>query len=339
MSDIRFDPISGHWVTIAPNRNDRPIEFIPTEHVIKRLLCPFCAGNELETPSTLASWDSEGSRIEDDQPWLVRVVANKYPSFSVVGGNNGIPTEANGQAPGNGLYESLSSHGIQELVIPCSTHLQSIGQLSDEETFVSHLAYRDRIELAADQNLPHAMLFTNCRSSAGASLEHLHSQLIVSPVLSDAVLQRTLRNQTYRNKNDQHLVHALNDWELSQSDRVVEKSENFSVVCPYASRFSFQTWIVPNAELPVFHQCPDNVIKELAMLTRKQVMRLESILDEPAYNVLYHLPPFSQVDSQPWFVEIFPRITTPAGLELGTDIWVNPVPPEIASRRLRQLDS
>ena len=81
MSDIRFDPISGHWVTIAPNRNDRPIEFIPTEHVIKRLLCPFCAGNELETPSTLASWDSEGSRIEDDQPWLVRVVANKYLSL------------------------------------------------------------------------------------------------------------------------------------------------------------------------------------------------------------------------------------------------------------------
>ena len=337
MSDIRFDPISGQWVTIAPNRNDRPVEFIPTEHIIKRLLCPFCAGNELETPATLASYDREGNVITDNELWTVRVVPNKYPSFSVAGGNNGIPTKANGQAPGNGLYESLSDHGIQELILPSSTHHQSIGQLTEEEVMVAHLAYRDRIEFASKQNLAHAMLFTNCRSSAGASLEHIHSQLIVSPILSDAVSQRVARNQKYRDKNNQHLVHALGDWELSQSDRVVEQSEFFTVVCPYASRFAFQTWIIPNPELPVLHKCSTAVLEDLAKLTRKMVVQLESILDEPAYNVLFHLPPFSEMETQPWFVEIFPRITTPAGLELGTDIWVNPVSPEIATRRLRQV--
>lgn len=337
MSDIRFDPISGQWVTIAPNRNDRPVEFIPTEHIIKRLLCPFCAGNELETPATLASYDREGNVITDNELWTVRVVPNKYPSFSVAGGNNGIPTKANGQAPGNGLYESLSDHGIQELILPSSTHHQSIGQLTEEEVMVAHLAYRDRIEFASKQNLAHAMLFTNCRSSAGASLEHIHSQLIVSPILSDAVSQRVARNQKYRDKNNQHLVHALSDWELSQSDRVVEQSEFFTVVCPYASRFAFQTWIIPNSELPVFHKCSTAVLEDQAKLTRRMVVQLESILDEPAYNVLFHLPPFSEMETQPWFVEIFPRITTPAGLELGTDIWVNPVSPEIATRRLRQV--
>ena len=337
MSDIRFDPISGQWVTIAPNRNDRPVEFIPTEHIIKRLLCPFCAGNELETPPTLSSYDREGNVITDNELWTVRVVPNKYPSFSVAGGNNGIPTKANGQAPGNGLYESLSDHGIQELILPSSTHHQSIGQLTEEEVMVAHLAYRDRIEFASKQNLAHAMLFTNCRSSAGASLEHIHSQLIVSPILSDAVSQRVARNQKYRDKNNQHLVHALGDWELSQSDRVVEQSEFFTVVCPYASRFAFQTWIIPNPELPVLHKCSTAVLEDLAKLTRKMVVQLESILDEPAYNVLFHLPPFSEMETQPWFVEIFPRITTPAGLELGTDIWVNPVSPEIATRRLRQV--
>lgn len=337
MSDIRFDPISGQWVTIAPNRNDRPVEFIPTERIIKRLLCPFCAGNEMETPATLASYDRDGKTISGDDPWLVRVVPNKFPSFSVAGGNNGIPSEANGQAPGNGLYESLSDHGIQELILPSSAHHQSIGQLSEEEIVVAHLAYRDRIQSAAGQNLAHPMLFTNCRSSAGASLEHIHSQLIVSPILSDAVSQRVARNKKYRQSNDQHLIHALSDWELTQSNRVVEQSEFFTVVCPYASRFAFQTWIIPNAELPVFHKCSGAVLEDLAKLTRKMVVQLESILDEPAYNVLFHLPPFSEMETQPWFVEIFPRITTPAGLELGTDIWVNPVSPEIASRRLRQI--
>lgn len=339
MSDIRFDPISGHWVTIAPNRNDRPVEFIPTERIIKRLLCPFCAGNELETPATLASYDKAGARTESGDPsWLVRVVPNKFPSFSVSGGNNGIPSEANGKAPGNGLYESLSNHGIQELIVPSSKHLQSLGQLTDEEALIAHIAYRDRVESASGQDLAHAMLFTNCRSSAGASLEHIHSQLIVSPILSNAVSGRVARNNAYRKDNDQHLVHALNDWELEHEDRVIEKSEHFSVVCPYASRFAFQTWIVPNAELPVFHKSSDVIMEELSGLVRKQIRRLESVLDEPAYNVLYHLPPFAEIETQPWFVEVFPRITTPAGLELGTDLWVNPVSPEVATRRLRQVE-
>jgi len=335
MSDIRFDPISGHWVSIAPNRNDRPVEFIPTERIIKRLLCPFCAGNEQETPSMLASYDVDGNQIAEADPWLVRVVPNKYPSFSVAGGQNETPS-SNVQAPGGGLYQSLSDHGIQELIVPSSKHHQGLGQLSDQETVVSHFAYRDRIEAASNQHLAHAMLFTNCRSSAGASLEHVHSQLIVSPVLSDAISQRIARNNAFRENNEQHLIHALNEWEQNQSQRVIETTENFTIVCPYASRFAFQIRIVPKAELPTFHKCSDSVIKELALLTRKLVIRLESLLDDPAYNVLYHLPPFSDIDSQPWFVEIFPRITTPAGLELGTDIWINPVSPENASRRLRQ---
>ena len=336
MSDIRFDPITGHWVTIAPNRNDRPVEFIPSERVVKRILCPFCAGNELETPTSLASYDKLGNQVSQDQPWTARVFANKYPSFSVAGDND-VPV-ANGQAPNNGLYKSQSAHGIQELVIPTCRHLQSLGQLTAEENRVTHFAYRDRIASAADQGLAHAMLFTNCRSSAGASLEHIHTQLIVAPILSDAVRRRVERNSEYHQKHQCHLVHALNEWELSREDRVVEQSENFTMICPYASRFAFQTWIVPKPELPTFHHCSESILEELAILSRKQLLRLESLFDEPAYNVLFHLPPFADMDTQPWYVEIFPRVTTPAGFELGTDIWVNPVSPESATRRLRNVE-
>ena len=337
MSDIRFDPITSHWVTIAPNRNDRPMEFIPTERIIKRILCPFCAGNELETPTALASYDENGKQISEDMPWLARVFPNKFPSFSVAGGDNGILPAANGQAPGRGLYESMSSHGIQELIIPTPRHMQSLGQLTPEESRVSFIAYRDRVDSASKQEgLAHAMLFTNCRSSAGASLEHIHTQLIASPILSEAVNRRIERNREYHSDNDAHLIHALTDWEISQEVRIVTKTENFTVICPYASRFAFQMWIVPNANVAPFQQSTESILNELADLSREQIIRLESVLDEPAYNVLFHLPPFSQSESQPWFIEIFPRITTPAGFELGTDIWVNPVSPEIATRRLLQ---
>lgn len=338
MSDIRFDPISGYWVTIAPNRNDRPVEFVPSERVVKRLLCPFCAGNESQTPANLASYGDNRELVSEDEPWVVRVVPNKYPSFSVDGGDNGFLPNRNGLAPGNGLYDSFSSHGIQELVIPSSRHLVSLSQLTQNEAQVAMTAYRDRVGEAGNKGLAHAMLFTNCRSSAGASLEHIHTQLIAAPILGTAVRERVVRNRDYFAKHGQQLIHALTDWELSENERIVDQTDNFSLICPFASRFAFQTWIVPNRGLPGLLECENSIADELALLIKKQIGRLESILTEPAYNVLFHLPPFAEMDSLPWFVEIFPRLTTSAGFELGTDIWVNPVAPETATRRLRQAE-
>lgn len=339
MSDLRFNPITGFWVSIAQNRNDRPVEFVPSERVIKRLLCPFCAGNELETPSALASYDANGNITDDPDVWSVRVVPNKYPSFSIANSaefGNGFQEPNASPAPGP--YGRLDSAGFQELIIPTSRHIVSLGQLTENESKLSVRVYRDRIQSLKETGLvEHAMLFTNCRSSAGASLEHIHTQLIAPPIVSDAVRGRMQRNWQYRNEHGGNLIHAIIDWELQQAVRVIEQSEHFSVVCPFASRFAFQVWIVPNESVPEFLACSSPVLDELAVLMRKQIRRLETVLDAPAYNTLFHLPPFQESETNPWFVEIFPRTTTSAGFELGTDIWINPVPPETASRTLKQV--
>jgi UDPglucose--hexose-1-phosphate uridylyltransferase len=40
-------------------------------------------------------------------------------------------------------------------------------------------------------------------------------------------------------------------------------------------------------------------------------------------------------DSDDWHVEVLPRLTVFAGVELGSDWWVNPVAPEDAAVQLR----
>ena len=132
------------------------------------------------------------------------------------------------------------------------------------------------------------------------------------------------------------MLDSIATWEVEQEQRVIEKTRHFTIVCPYASRFAFQTWIIPTELGTCFEDAAGEVIEELGMLIFRHVGRLESILVEPAYNVLFHMPPFKASDSNPWFVEIIPRLTTAAGFELGTDIWINPVSPETASRRFRQ---
>ena len=64
---IRRNPITGDPVLLAPERLHRPHALGGDEEIV----CPFCPGNERETPPEI--W-------RDGDPWSVRVFPNKYPA-------------------------------------------------------------------------------------------------------------------------------------------------------------------------------------------------------------------------------------------------------------------
>ena len=327
MSDLRYDPISGQWVAIARNRLQRPTEFIPIERVQKQLICPFCAGNEDETPPAIAAYDALGASVDLKGPWTVRVVPNKYPSFSAV----------SDPQPQPGPYRATGAAGQQELVIPSARHITSLSSLNDDEMEVCLMACQHRIStMQRAAVIQHAMLFVNCRSSAGASLAHIHLQLIGSPVVSHYLRARVARNLQSIQEYGVPLIRRLSDWESERGVRMVADSASFRVFCPYASRFPFQLFLVPKNDRAPFVSMSKSESRELGQLTRLMVKRFEAILELPAYNLLLHQAPFDAVEDDQWFIELFPRITYAAGLEWGTDIWVNPVTPETAAKALQK---
>ena len=334
MSDIRHDPLNEIWVAMADNRRERPMEFVPEERMQKQIICPFCKGNESETPSVVAVYDADGQKItspgfERTQDWTGRVVLNKFPSFS---------PNAQSQPSVNGrrLSKRLTSPGVQELIIPTPRHLASLAELSDDELEVCFRIHQDRVrELADHAFVEHVMLFLNCRSSAGASLGHIHWQVIGSPLISQHVQLRHQRNLNTRTQNGKTLVRMMLDQELNEAERILQTTDNFAIICPFASKFPFQVQLIPLDPIVEFSNLDDERRDELAWLCRDVVDRLESLLDAPAYNILLHLPPSSESSAGEWYFEVFPRITTAAGYELGTDVWVNPVAPEKAVRALR----
>ena len=354
MSDLRFDPVSGHWTVIAGNRNDRPVEFLPVESVRKRLICPFCGGNEQETPPTKVMYASDGSRMESNTDdlgnenvhWSTRVVTNKYAAFGSI--KSLVQRKAEGPEKiedaldisagkvAHGPYLRSALPGPQELIIPSRRHVSSVSSLYDDELKVLFLANQERLNVIRDNNVAkHAMLFMNCRSEAGASLEHIHLQLIGSPVISDHLKNRVERNRLHLDSNKETLMSSLLNWELAQKSRVIYQAKYFSVICPYASRFPFQVWIVPNDPSTSFLDIDEDMRDELAYMSRDVIRRLEEALDNPSYNFLLHMAPFGQMAADHWYLEFFPRTTRAAGFELGTDVWVNPIAPELAAKRLR----
>ena len=329
MSDLRYDPVSDHWVTIAKNRLDRPTEFIPLEQIRQQLICPFCGGNEDQTPRGLSAYLDDGKPLNeshDPSGWTVRVVPNKFPSFS----------DARDNETFNDPYRCSSDKGQQLVIIPSNRHLTSISELNEEELHVTFMACQEQIAaMKSDPSIKHAMLFMNCRSSAGASLGHIHFQLIGSPVVSGFLEGRVQRNLQSVQQHGCSLIKRILDWEIGQKIRIVKLTENFCIFCPYASRFAFQIWIVPIEPRGGFTSCSPAKRNELSQLCRSMVEQLEVLLDQPAYNLLLHNAPFHASDYDHWYIELFPRLTSSAGFEMGTDIWVNPVSPEAAARRLQ----
>ena len=347
MSDLRLDPINNRWVSIARNRGDRPVEFAPMEQARQQILCPFCKGNEEETPPLSAAYLPDGSRLDeksDPSSWSTRVIPNRYPSFSEFVPTEFVPSkelksdDESKEDSNHGPFQSNDMPGFQELIIPSPRHITSLSELEDDELFVSFQAYQDRLTHVQSLSwIKHAMLFMNCRPAAGATLGHVHSQLIGSTIVSDHLASCAHRNKEHIQKHGQSIVQSIAAWEIDQADRIVELTENFCVVCPFASRFAFQVWIIPRSSTFDLTKCDAPVREELATLCRTVVLRYETVQDDPAYNLLFHSPPFAMLDgefNQSYF-ELFPRLTRAAGFEWGTDIWINPVSPESAARRLR----
>lgn len=329
MSDLRFDPVTHQWVSIAENRRSRPTEFVPIEQSRHQIICPFCAGNEDETPMEIASYDKHlqklDQRDQEETSWSVRVVPNKYPAFG--------KTE-DAKEP-SGPYKQFNADGTQELIIPTSRHAVSIGDLEFDEVKRAFHVARDRIEaLSENDSIKHAMLFMNCRMDAGASLEHIHFQLIGAPVVSSRLENRQEISANYYDENHQTLMGRIVDWEIQQNVRLIRTSKNFTMFCPYASRLPLTIWVVANNEPKRFCEST-NLLDELAELCQDAVKRIEAVLDRPAYNLILHQASFGFDGPDHWYVEIFPRLTRLAGFEWGTDVWVNPVSPETAAKKLR----
>jgi UDPglucose--hexose-1-phosphate uridylyltransferase len=124
--------------------------------------------------------------------------------------------------------------------------------------------------------------------------------------------------------------------ETRRPDRLVWEDADNVAFAPYASRSSFEIWVVPRRHEADFGRATAPDIRATAEALRNVLARLASALDGPPYNLVLHTAPLrEQVDgTYHWHWEIHPRLREIAGLELGTGLPVNPVSPEDAVEEL-----
>ncbi len=316
LSELRSDPIVGRKVYIAEDRAERPNDYAEVRIAeAPAASCPFCAGHEGETPAATME-------VPDNGPWQVRVIPNKYPAV------RHDAAQVAGEAP----------IGAHEVIIESPRHLRDVTELSTDELALVLGVYRDRLRhWSQDGRLQHATLFKNVGFAAGASLKHVHSQLVALPFVPaevEAELESSRRH--YQTHGECIYCRLLAD-ELRLGVRLVAQRSSFAAFCASAGRQPYETWLLPTEHAAEFHELADSALAELASLLQQVLGRLRQQLGEWSYNLILHTLPFRSAEEQlyHWHWELIPRTSQLAGLEWGAGVHVNPLSPERAAQRLR----
>ena len=121
--------------------------------------------------------------------------------------------------------------------------------------------------------------------------------------------------------------------------RLVAENRGFVTVSPYASRFPFETCILPRNHEASFENISSGDFASLAQMIRLVIGKMDAVLERPAYNMVLHTAPLAaqeHADYYHWHIELIPKLTKVAGFEWGTGFYINPTSPEEAARYLRE---
>ena len=330
MSTLRFDETTCDWVIFAPQRALRPHERAsrdgqePAATGDVSRSCPFCPGNEQFTPPEIHSVRSS------DGAWRVRVFANRFPALTIEESPLGSTDEH--------AFHWMGGCGAHEVIVESPSHDLHLAQQPLEQIglLLQVLQARSR-DLSRDSRFQSVVIFKNHGSTAGTSLTHPHWQLIATPVVPRQLRLKHITAMEYFDRSGECLYCAMTRQELAAGSRIVAENERFVAYVPFASRVPFEVRIVPRQHQASFQQLTSEGMPSLAQILRTVLAQLHSGLDNPDFNLTIEDAPRGDDDKEYflWHLSIIPRITTPAGFELGSGMSINTVLSEDAAEFLR----
>ncbi|MFC4942074.1 galactose-1-phosphate uridylyltransferase [Pseudonocardia sp. GCM10023141] len=321
-STMRFDVLTGEWVTIAAHRMDRTY-LPPADH------CPLCPTRPGREPSEIPAPDYD-----------VVVFENRFPSFAQA--IEEVPANVDGDT----LWPQRPAAGRCEVVCFTSDHNTSFGALPVSRVRTVIEAWADRTaELSAMPGIEQVFCFENRGKEIGVTLEHPHGQIYAYPFVTPRTAQLITRAGSHRQRTGRDLLGDVLDAERKAGTRVVRAGENWTAFVPAAARWPIEVHLVPHRAVPDFPALDDDERDELADIYRDLLHRFNAFFgEEPPYIAGWHQAPVhTGRDLTRLHLQLFSLRRAPgklkylAGSESGVGAWINDVAPEHIAARLREV--
>ena len=304
-AEIRKSYLLNNYVIITPGRAARPRDVKEESFIEKDPECPFCPEN-VDKKNIVDKIKRSGS----SEKWQVLSVKNIYPAVTL---NN------------------PQAYGTQEVVIDTPDHTKELGHLKEKEVkqVLEMYAKRTR-DLMENSKLHYILCFKNQGAKAGASITHPHSQIFATKIIPDDLREEAKLKQEYRIKHGTCPYCDIIKKEMKTKRKIFE-DENIAAFTPYASQYHYEAWIFPKRHVDNITLLYQKELNSLASALKKIVAKLQQI--EVSFNYFLH-----QVVSNPdqhLYLKIQPRESVWAGVELGSGLVINSIPPEEAAKFYR----
>jgi UDPglucose--hexose-1-phosphate uridylyltransferase len=269
--------------------------------------------------------------IKREKKWDVRVIPNKFPFFRIEGEFDRRP---------EGMYDVMEAIGAHEIVIEAPEHHQRLAFMEPSQIGKILSAYQERlIDLERDRRFEQFLILKNY---PGLFNRHPHSHLIAMPVIPRRIDEEIMGIMDYHQRKERCIFCDILKEEISARTRVILETVHFLIFAPFASRFPFETWIVPKAHGSDFHRLGKEEREDLSVAIQSLFLKFYRLLSDPPYSLTFHTSPVQGRFHRPeyhWHIETRLRVGLREGFEWGTGFFVNPTPPEDAAAFLREVGS
>ena len=280
--------------------------------------CPFCPGNESETPPEVDAFrPADGDASSPDTPgWRVRCVPNKFPALGPA-----IAIEPTG----DNLFTAAPARGVHEVIVHSPRHDSGLHTLSVAEASDLIRMWQRRLDSHRAAGWASTSLVVNEGREAGASQAHPHSQVFALDFVPTRIATELERRAEWARRHGRSLLGT-----------VVDAEGELLAWAPYWSHFRHEVWIAGATDAGDFAEAENTA--GLARLLPRVCERIRRCAGDPAWNLVLHDPPAGPASKQfSWYLRLLPRTSIEAGFELATAIGINALPPEQAAMELRSV--
>lgn len=327
MARLRLDPTTWTWVITGEPA-------VTADARDAGGLCPFCPQSEAYVPRAMAE------RRGRDGAWSVRAFHDRTPILHIEG-DEGRRAE--------GMFDAMNAVGAHEIIVEGREHAKTLAQQGPELLDQVLDVYGERIrDLKHDNRFRYVEIFKNQGRLAGALVDHPHSQLLAAPVLPQRVERELRAARAHYERKERCLYCDIVQQELRQGARLVEESADFLTFCPFASRYPYETWLLPKAHSSSFETAVTHAGQraQLARMFASALRKIETVSaslhfvlhTEPNLNVTRVLAEEWQTVREDfhWHIELMPRIDRRQKYLREEEFFLNTVTPEEAARLLRE---
>jgi len=317
--EIRIDPLTGLRTIVVVDRS-ADLSVAPPDP-IDPSDDPFAEGQEDRTPPELYAVRADGA--PDSPGWSVRVLPSPIPVFTTQS-----PDVEPDAYPD--LFAALPTRGSHEVIVNSPAPVVSLCELTVGEVAAAVGVWRERMRTHAGAAYQH--LVVDERAEAGASPPHTHAQLHAMSFVPAIVARERERFGAYAVRTmGGNLLEDLVQEEVRRRERIVAIDDEAVLLSPYAARTPFALMLAPRRRRERFQDDGPSG----AALLHDALSRLRRRFGAPPPLSLWVRTAPRDADRFCWRIDIMPRLTHAAGLELGTGMHLNPVAPERAADELR----